>query len=38
MYVHIHDIHMYTHILTKYREINSFMMGSFVFNIKKEFS
>ena len=35
-YVQIHDTHMYTHILTKYRSIKSFMTRSFLFNIKNE--
>ena len=32
MYVQIDGIHMYTHIITKYRARKSFMMRSFVFN------
>ena len=32
----IHDAHMYIHILIKYREINSFMMKSSIFNIQNK--
>ena len=36
MYVQIHDTHMYTHILTKYRAINRFMKNSFLFYIQNK--
>ena len=37
MYMHIHDTHMYTHILNKYWSRKNFMTGSFIFNIQKRF-
>ena len=36
MYVQVHDTHMYTHILTKYRARKSFITRSFIFNIQKK--
>ena len=36
MYAQIHDTHMYTHILTKYRARNIFMTKSFLFNIQNK--
>ena len=36
MHVQINDIHMYTHVLTKYRTRKSFMMNSFLFNTQND--
>ena len=36
MYMQIHDTHMYTHIITKYRARNIFMTKSFLFNIQNK--
>ena len=35
-YVQIHDTHMYTHVLSKFRTRNIFMTRSFLFNTKKQ--
>ena len=36
MYVQIHDTHIYTHILSKYKARKSFTKKSFLFNIQNK--